>query len=659
MPYKKPWHKFSKEEAPAALAQECVLAIKDNRPRLGVSLKFASLFEGSMLTSFLPCGYALENTNVFPGLHQPLIRRKCRSIVKGAHAQLWGNDNCLPQFMSVGGDWSTQTQAILLNRAIDAEYEQPQGRFDDTHDAWRHAGLMAMGATGSVAMFELPGWGKVESRINDTLTMALETSGPNGAYLGCVGTDYYEVEELCLQYPGQREAIEKNATTMWQLSEVKGRTKPTQEERWVVPVGFGYRCAIRREEGRQIRVLADGTRLGKDRVYEYEELPCTIWHFERQLGGDWALPLTAYVYEVCRRQNEITTDADQKQINSPQRVVHGSAEMLKKISGKTKGTMVVESAMAQNDLRIHDVDTKDSAGLEMARLYGEWADEDAMVDARHQGGQGRQATSGKHEKYNASYFTEAFAPESRRIIHARTVQTGRRKVRALREMVKQGQDVTRRWEKGSLSSVIDVSDLDLDENRFMLRIAPVSEEKNSISSLLEFGEKLVEQEKASLGEYMQFRQHLDADSIGDQFTRENQWLQRQIEKWLHAKDSERLEDGFYQSPRKWMDLARVAERVQMELLAAESMGAPADRLEYFELFLEECGVLLDQEQMKAQTSISATAPVESIFPTGPGAGAAIGPTSGNGIGPGIGGPPGLPGGAPPGGAPLPQLPLGV
>src|SRR5262249_51547042 len=151
------------------------------------------------------------------------------------------------------------------------------------------------------------------------------------------------------------------------------------------------------------------------------ELPCTIDHFERQMVGDWGVPLTAYVHEVLRRQNEIAHDLDQKQINSPQRIVQGAKETLDKMSGKTKGTMVVESGSPMTDLRIHEIDTKDAAAMEMVELYGRWADEDAMVDARHQGGGGRQATSGKHEKYNASYFTEAFASESRRIIHARTV----------------------------------------------------------------------------------------------------------------------------------------------------------------------------------------------------------------------------------------------
>lgn len=666
MAYERPWHKQNKEDAPKALAKAAKVAIVDNAPRLGMAIQYGSLFEGSLLTSFMPVGYALASSNVFPGLQQPLIRRKCRSIVKGCHAQLWGNDDPLPQFMSVGGDWHTQTQAVLLNRAIDAEYEQPQGRFDNQHDLWRHAGLMQMASVGSVAVFELPGYNKTEARINDTLTMSIETSGPHGQELGVVCTDYYEPEELCIRFPQHRERIEALAETMWTVAEGRGLPTggaPRMESRWVVQVHMGYRCAIRGEDGRWMWTLKDGTRLTKDSVYEYEELPCTITHFERQIAGDWGMPLTAYVYEVLRRQNEIATDADQKQLNSPQRIVQGPLDTLNKIGGKTKGTMTVESGSQMTDLRITDLDTKDNAALAMVAMYGEWADEDAMVDARHQGGGGKQATSGKHEKYNASYFTEAFAPESRRIIHARTVQTGRRKVRALREMVKDGQDIMRRWEKGSLSEVIDLSDLDLDENKFMLRVASTSEEKNSVANLLDWGQQMVEQEKGSMGEFVQFRQHLDADALGDEVSEQLQWVEKQIQKWLHAKDSERLEDDFYQSPRKYMTgLPRIAEKVQNRLLAAESMKCPADRLEYFELFLEELGVLIDQEEMQAKTgSISASADLSQIYPGADapmsGGANAIGqpPIPGPG-GPGLGGAPGplsLPA-AGPSGPPLAQ-----
>ena len=142
-----------------------------------------------------------------------------------------------------------------------------------------------------------------------------------------------------------------------------------------------------------------------------------------------------------------------------------------------------------------------------------------------------------------------------------------------------------------------------------------------------------------MAELIQFRQHLDADSVGDQVNRENQWIQRQIEKWLHSKDAEQLEDGFYQSPRKSMDLERMADRVSLELLGAESMGAPPDRLEYFELFLEELAVLIEQKQLADKTSVSTTIDASQAFPS-------LGGSSNGSIGQGIpgGGAPGLGGG---------------
>src|SRR3989304_4967006 len=109
-----------------------------------------------------------------------------------------------------------------------------------------------------------------------------------------------------------------------------------------------------------------------------------------------------------------------------------------------------------------------------------------------------QATSTRHSRPSrGASFTRA---RSRRV-DAR---------RALKEMIREGQDITRRWEKGSLSSVIDLSDLDLDEDKFMLRISSASEEKNSVPSLLEWGQQMVEQDKGSLAELIQLPHHLDA-----------------------------------------------------------------------------------------------------------------------------------------------------
>src|SRR4029078_6886327 len=168
--------------------------------------------------------------------------------------------------------------------------------------------------------------------------------------------------------------IEKNSDNMWTLAETRGLNRgaggnPRMDNRWVVQVHFGYRCSVRGEDGRKLWVLKDGTRLGKDEGYEYDELPCTIYHFERQMVGDWGLPLSAYVHEVLRRQNEMAQDQDQKQINSPQRIIQGPKETLDKIGGKSRAQMEIESGNPMTDVRVTELDSRDQGALALIELY--------------------------------------------------------------------------------------------------------------------------------------------------------------------------------------------------------------------------------------------------------------------------------------------------
>lgn len=642
--YKSPWHSkfWSKADQVKHLIAEAQAAEgSKERGRLEASLQYTSLFEGCVLSTLTPIGYQRSDVDVFKkaGSTAPLIRRKCRATVKGAHALLWGNDDPLPQFMAVGGDWKIQTQTVLRNRAIDSEYEQPQGRFDNTHDMWRHGGLLAMGCTGSVAVFGLPGYSQVRARLDDTLSMSVETNGRQGEALGVITTDWREPEELALEHSKKRDAI------LYAAKEMKDPGSGIT--RWVVPVRCGWRVKIRDTDGVQIQALDSGESL-VHKPYTRREVPCVFWHFEREMFGDWGIPLTAYIYTLAMRQNEITNDTDKTQRNAPQGIIQGTKAQ-KDAAGHVKGWTWVESANAAQDIRVTTPPQWNSKALELAELYGMWMEQDAMVDRNHgTGGSGKPASSGVHEQLRASYFTEAFAPESRRIIHARTVGTAKRYVWALQDMVEDGQEITRMWERGSLVEEITVSDLDLDDSRYLTRIASVSEEKNSPQSILEQADSWVQQGKATIAEWIQIRQTYDLGSAGDRLTREQQWVQEQIQKWLHAPEDRMLEDGFYQSPRKHMkDLPGAAAVVSDELLAAESRGCPPERLEFFELFLEECAILIEQEQAQASTSITAEAGVGEIYP-------ALGGASGNGATgqPTPGAAPGLPASGGLGGAPI-------
>ena len=128
------WYRMSGEEAAQALMSECERAIQFNASRRAEALMFASLFEGIELCSFDERGYVYDNSDVFPDLEIPIVRNTCRSIVQTAVSKITAQDSPLPQFMSSGGDWTTRTKAVRLDRLVTAEYEQPQGAFSNLHD---------------------------------------------------------------------------------------------------------------------------------------------------------------------------------------------------------------------------------------------------------------------------------------------------------------------------------------------------------------------------------------------------------------------------------------------------------------------------------------------------------------------------------------------
>ena len=142
------WYRITKsEDAAQALMSEAERNVQKNAPRRSEALMFASLFEGISLLSFDEGGYEYDNDEVFGELEIPIVRNTCRSIVQTGISKLTAQDSPLPQFMSNGGDWTTRTKAVRLDRLVCAEYELSQGDFSNLHELFRHGAELAMSAT--------------------------------------------------------------------------------------------------------------------------------------------------------------------------------------------------------------------------------------------------------------------------------------------------------------------------------------------------------------------------------------------------------------------------------------------------------------------------------------------------------------------------------
>jgi hypothetical protein len=607
------WYRLDPEAAAHALISECNRAIQNNESRRSEALVFASLFEGVELTSFDERGYTLDNDEVFRDLNIPIVRNTCRSIVQTGLSKMTAQDSPLPQFMSNGGDWETRCKAVRLDRLVSAEYAQPQGQFANLHELFRHGALIAMAATGSFGVFYLPGPDTIIAELDDTLSIGLECSGRFGRVISMVRTAWYNPEELIARFPDFEDEILMNEDIM-PNGMVRDDTGDDIKPERGVKVHQGWRVMLgKKNYGRELFVLKDGTILKDDQEYKRDRPPVAFWHYERALYGHWGVSLTRTIYAQCQRINQIINDVDYAEQNSPQGMVLYKKGATKPGDlEKVKGWQMVELNGTGNlgeGFQIVEPPKFNSQSVELLLFHESGAHDTSGISQQHAAAKRSVGTtSGKHENMVAALFTERFADTERRLIDMRTTASAKLIVWALQDMIEEVPDYKRIYAKGDYVEEIELKDLDLDLDRYTISIAPVSEDKNSPRARMESADKWFEAGLMSGGELLSFQQDYDAKAKSQLALAQENWLERQIDMWLHSDEVK------YQGPIQWMDLPAAAKTAAQALLIARTKGAPGDRLAWFTRFLDEVQAFIDQASLQAATSVTSEVDPGLAFP---------------------------------------------
>lgn len=637
---KEQWYRLEEAEAAQGLLSECSRAIQDNGGRRSESLTFAGLHEGCELTSFSERGYVQDNAEVFRDLDIPVVRNTCRSIVQTALSKLTAQDSPLPQFMSNGGDWETRIKAVRLDRLVCAEYGQPQGCFANLHELFRHGAHLAIAATGSFGVFFLPGPDSIIAELDDTLTIGLETSGKHGRIISMVRTVWYNTEMAIALWPDyEDELLDAEELMPDGVTDIEGDVRPERGVR----VCMGWRVALGRKNfGREMFVLKDGTVLKDDREYKRDRPPVAFWHYERSLYGHWGVSLTRSIYNQCVRINQIIADVDDAHDNSPQGLVlHKKGATKPGDTEKVKGWQFVEitgTGDMGTAFQIVQPPKFNTQSVDLLLFHESGAHDTSGISNQHSAAtKAVGTTSGKHENMVAALFTERFADTERRLIDMRTSASARLIVWALQAMIEEVPDYKRLYVRGDYTEEIELADLDLDLERYTISIASVGEDKNSPKARLDKADQWFEAGLLTGTELLGMQQDYDDKAKSQLALAQENWLERQIDRWLHDKHVQ------YQGPIQWMDLPSAAKTAAQALLVARTKNAPTDRLQWFTRFLDEVQTFIDGVELKAKTDLSAQVDPGSVFP---GASAP-------------GGPPPAPGASAPPSAPLPAgLPMG-
>jgi len=624
------WYRIKDSaDAAQALMSECERNVQKNAPRRSEALLFASLFEGISLLSFDEGGYEYDNDEVFGDLEIPVVRNTCRSIVQTGISKLTAQDSPLPQFMSNGGDWTTRTKAVRLDRLVCAEYEQPQGDFSNLHELFRHGAELAVSSTGSFGVFFFATPDGIVAELDDTMTLGRETAGRWGRTISLTRVTWYNAEELIVRFPKAEAAILANEDRMPDgMSDDASDLMPERG----VKVFQGWRSAIGKNLGREMFCLKDGTILVDDKKYERKAPPVVFWHFERSLYGNWGVSLTRSIYNQCVRINQIIADVDYAEHNSPQGLVlHKKGATAPGDTDKVRGWQFVEITGAADIANaFHTVVPPKYAqqSVDLLLFHEQGAHDISGISDQHTSAKRSVGTtSGKHENMVAALFTERFADTERRLIDMRTTGSARVLVWCLQDMLEEDPEYKRVYAKGDYTEEVKLSDLDLDLDRYTISIAPVSEDKQSPKARLDRMDSAFDGGLITGSELLAFQQDFDDKSRSSMAIAQDNWLERQIDKWLHADNVE------YQGPIQWMDLQSAARMVGQAMLIARTRGLPDERLGYFTRFLDEVQTYIEQTSptMGAQGAMGAGAgPSADVAAAQPMPGAPAQPPPGGG-----------------------------
>jgi hypothetical protein len=614
------WYRVDNtDDAAQLLLRTARDTLRDNGPRRGEAKAYASLFEGLELTSFEGTGYHFDNRDVFGDLlDAPIIKNTARSIGMTTVAKLTSNDTPLAQFMTNRGGWEESVKAVRMGRLVDAEVEQPQGQFATLHEMHRHGATLAINVTGSYMIFFFPGDEGVRCELDDTMAVGIEQSGRFGRITSLHRTVWRDADELAAdfeEFADQIYALESVCLDGSALATDQDYDNDLRPKRGVRVVQ-GWHLKYKGQVGREMWVLEDGTVL-RDRDFDRKQGPWVKWDYERSLYSAWGTPLTRNIYEMAMRENRMLCDMDNAERNSPQcvLVLPENAEREGDLD-EARGWAIIRSNVPANQLNfVAPPKYNEMTAAFVDRMTAGCHDISGMsqqhTTATKQGG----TTSGKHEHLVAQLATERFADQERRLIQCRAVDTAKRIVEALEELLEENPEFSRVWARGDKSEEIKASDLDLDASKYTITIAAVSEEKDTPKARMEMAYGWLEQGLITGTEFASIQQTYATQEKGALVLAQEQWLEKQIDKWLHATEDDRLDEGFYQGPTQWIDLPAALRQVQLAQLQARSRNAPSEILDWFDKFLAEASDYMDQDQAQAQTSISTDATgAGTIFP---------------------------------------------
>lgn len=640
------WHALEKG---AEMARELVALCKaiksEQKARKTRCRDAASRYEMRRLGGLNPAAY--YRAGAYSGnTTAPLTWPEERSIANSAHSKLAGRQKPKAQFVTSDADWQTKRKSKKLDQFVEGQFMQSFGGYGDVWQLMLRVFLDA-------CVFPTGGAVKTYADAEDGRVM-YERVFTWELFTDPLESRYGQPRNLFHIYPYDRdELIERFPESKEALSDAPEFVEDGEAE-WVgsrrvsnqIAVYEAWRLPFSKSKpGRHVIAIDDAVLVDED--WTRQSFPFIWLHWAKHLVGSDGTSLV----------EEIASIAD---------VVNNTVQRMQDAHTRTSMSVLTyeEGSIREEDLRSNEdgINMRIAPGKAMPQYLRAEPYSQANVDFLQMNVDKLHDISGVSEMLSSADkpagVTAAVALDRLSDIQSQRfsviyrayedafVALAQQTVACVRELAVVNADFESKWSgKGFLKS-IKWSDVDLEEDRYVIQIYPVGEVKNTPADRLQLVSDLNSAGKISDDSLLEVIKYLDVSKELESVSRQRTLIESYIDDWLDATPEAEQDGTFrYRAPIPWMpSLADALVQVAQAYLEAEMEDAPEWNKDFFLRFMQE----LDLEIQKKDARAAANAAGQPMAPEAQ----SVGPTAQPGMSaaappPGQPPPPGMPPGPPP------------
>lgn len=583
------WYDMAGEECARNVSSIVEWIDNKQSPMRMRALQSLSMYEGRRIQALDPTAYFGAIPYSLDGYYERMYMNAARMIAHGVIAKIAGRIKPKCQIVASGADWPTKLRAKRLEKFVEAQMMQPQGRYRDGYQLALRAfqdATIALGR-GVLKIYADHDAGKVQiERVLpwEVYTDARETR--SGARpLNRFQRSFWERDLLAARYPGFEEAI-------MTAEKAKDPVPYPGHERLAdsVPVYEAWRLPFSEDKPGRHVICINGHLLQSDE-WERSEFPFVDVYWSEEFLGDGG---TSLVEEIAPSVDEINYTAER---------MREQMKLGSNLYGSYEEGSVDPELLRSNDNAIW-IPRKPGTGaptFEVPAGFGpatlQWLElnwskcfqlsgaSEAATTSRKEPG----VTSGVALRTVAAIETERFSVQASSYEQMCGVDMPRHIIACTRELYEEDPEFFVRWPGKSWLEDIRWEDCDLEEDMYVIQPYAVSGVVNTPEDRLQLGQDLYNGGIIGKDAFLRIIELKDVESEIQRSDTQYSLIEKYIEQWRNATPEDQASGKFrYRAPIPFMNHAAAIVQVANAYMSAELDGCPDWNLSFFVDFMKDC-----------------------------------------------------------------------